>query len=123
MGGAGRHCLGTCAAVPPALPRRRGLLARRTASANGPSYLPGRSAKSSQRFDYLVVATGLFNQPDRPEWAEGRVSEKPPPSGPWVVDAKAFTDAAVAKVRSSRQQGLPGARRPVPGQRQFSAVI
>lgn len=52
------------------------------------------------KFDFVVVATGLFNQPLRPEWAEGLVRPTPPPSGPWVVDARDFTDEAAAKVRS-----------------------
>ncbi len=49
-------------------------------------------------FDFVVVATGLFNKPERPTWAEGLVRQSPPPVGPWVVDAKDFTDASVAQV-------------------------
>ncbi len=53
------------------------------------------SATHSEHFDFVVVATGLFNQPLRPEWAEGLASATPPPASadrPWVVDAKEFTD-------------------------------
>lgn len=56
------------------------------------------STKHKQAFDYAVVATGLFNEPERPEWAQGLASAKPPTAGPWVVDAKDFTDASLAQV-------------------------
>lgn len=51
-------------------------------------------------FDYAVVATGLFNVPVHPKWAEGLVRSQPPPegSGPWVVDVKDFTDENLAAV-------------------------
>ncbi|GAB4822167.1 hypothetical protein N2152v2_009213 [Parachlorella kessleri] len=47
-------------------------------------------------FDFVIVATGLFNTPSRPSWAEPLVTEEPPAAGPWVVDAKDFTDESVA---------------------------
>lgn len=54
---------------------------------------------NKDKFDFVVVATGLFNKPEHPTWAEGLVREKPDGGSlPWVVDAKDFTDASVAKV-------------------------
>lgn len=53
------------------------------------------SAARSEHFDFAVVATGLFNQPVRPEWAEGLAIPAPPPADvntPWIVDVKEFTD-------------------------------
>ena len=52
-----------------------------------------------------MVATGLFNKPERPEWAEGLVQAQQPAAGPWVVDAKDFTDASVAQVGSQLPAG------------------
>ena len=49
-----------------------------------------------------MVATGLFNEPNRPDWADGLVTFPAPKSGPWFVDAKDFTDASLAKVCAVR---------------------
>lgn len=60
----------------------------------------------------MVVATGLFNKPERPAWAEGLVRPEPPhesdkSNGPWVVDAKDFTDASLAQVESKQHSMQP----------------
>lgn len=59
-------------------------------------------------FDFVVIATGLFSIPSRPQWAEGLVSAAPPAGGggPWLVDVKDFTAERLkaAEVR-------PGGRR------------
>ena len=65
---------------------------------------PACSSSHSQAFDFVVVATGLFNKPERPEWAQGLVQAQQPASGPWVVDAKDFTDASVAQVCGQPQR-------------------
>lgn len=54
----------------------------------------------------MVIATGLFSIPNRPEWAQGLVSATPPANGPWVVDVKDFTEAQLplAKVSTSTNQ-------------------
>lgn len=62
-------------------------------------------AAHSERFDFVVVATGLFNQPVRPEWAEGLASAAPPPAGadrPWIVDAREFTDDQLPLAQGKR---------------------
>ena len=33
-----------------------------------------------------------YSNPRLPDWARGRVSEEPPASGTWIVDARDFTD-------------------------------
>lgn len=54
--------------------------------------------KLKDNFDYAIIATGLYNKPLHPTWAEDLVSPKPTTQdGLWVVDAKDFTDASVAK--------------------------
>lgn len=51
------------------------------------------SKERAESFDFVVIATGLFSIPSRPEWAEGLVSATPPAKGaPWVVDVKDFTE-------------------------------
>ncbi|KAL4420002.1 hypothetical protein ABPG75_007100 [Micractinium tetrahymenae] len=63
-------------------------------------------AGAAQReiFDFVVVATGLFNQPVRPEWAEGLVTAAPPKAAdkPWVVDVKDFTDDQLTLAKGKR---------------------
>ena len=57
----------------------------------------------------MIVATGLFNTPTRPSWAEPLVTEEPPAAGPWVVDARDFTDESVAWVRDPLKAAKAGA--------------
>lgn len=56
----------------------------------------------SEAYDFVIVATGLYNKPARPAWAERLVRAEPPAAGPWVVDARDFTDASVAEVRGAQ---------------------
>ena len=64
------------------------------------------SGKShEEKFDYTIVATGLFNEPIHPGWADGLVQSSPRQhklqkgddiDDVWIVDAKDFTDASTA---------------------------
>lgn len=51
----------------------------------------------SEAVGFLVVATGLFNTPARPEWAAPEALARTPFAG-LVVDARDFTDTAPAQV-------------------------
>lgn len=72
-------------------------------SASPRLFAPPRSKEHTKSFDFVVIATGLFSIPNRPEWAQALVSATPPANGPWVVDVKNFTEAQLplAKVSTS----------------------
>ncbi|PRW32555.1 flavo involved in K+ transport [Chlorella sorokiniana] len=61
-----------------------------------------KGKERTESYDFVVIATGLFSIPSRPEWAQGLVSATPPASGPWVVDVKDFTDAQLPLAKGKR---------------------
>ena len=75
---------------------------------SGPPCLPSptRSKERAETFDFVVIATGLFSIPSRPEWAQGLVSASPPASGPWIVDVKDFTEDKLPLVKVREAAGL-----------------
>lgn len=59
---------------------------------------PPCSPTKKDSYDFVVVASGLYSNPKTPDWAVGKLSEAPPAKGPWILDARDYTDEKVAKV-------------------------